>query len=319
MNDTSAMQPMNLAQTEEECEEGITYWIESIQTCQSCPDSRFVFFSEDLLELEVLQRMESEQATIDIGNTDTDSVEVVVADVPSWIDLSSIDPPNDLVEGDSKEIAPGGRFTIGVVGNAESLDIGTAVGAVHFGIKDDRYPGCFSDHSLTFDVHLSVLPFDNLNHLGTGIRAAGFSLMAIVFLLSVGLATFTAAKRKHKVVRASQPIFLICVCAGCFIFISTIIPLSIDDSVATQRGCDIACVSVPWLASIGFTVIFSALFAKIWRINQIWKHSDQFRRVKISERDVLKPFLVLLFLNCLFLALLDRPRPASMDEVACRR
>ena len=34
---------------------------------------------------------------------------------------------------------------------------------------------------------------------------------------------------------------------------------------------DAACMALPWLFSIGFAIIFSALFAKIWRIRMVWK------------------------------------------------
>jgi len=301
VNDTARVEAMNLVQTEEGCEEG-TYWIESIKTCQTCPEERRVAFSENLVELEAVQGTRSDPATISIVNTDVYPVDVVVIDVPIWAELSYVDPPEILFEGDSKLLGPGGRFVLNVIATA-SLNVGTAVGAVQFGVRDSAYPGCFGSSSFSFDIDVTVLPADNLNHLGTGIRAAGYSLMSIVIGASIGFAIFTAVKRRHKVIRASQPFFLITCCLGCFIFISTIGPLSVDDSIASQRGCDIACAATPWLASVGFTTIFSALFAKIWRINKIWKNSDQFRRVKISEQDVLRPFLVLLFLNCLFLSL----------------
>ena len=78
---------------------------------------------------------------------------------------------------------------------------------------------------------------------------------------------------------------------------SAIVPLSIDDSIASLQGCNIACMATPWLGSIGFTVVFSALFSKLHRVHKLLKNAENFRKVKISEKDVLKPFLVLLTLN----------------------
>jgi gamma-aminobutyric acid type B receptor len=75
-----------------------------------------------------------------------------------------------------------------------------------------------------------------------------------------------------------------------------IVPLSIDDGIASTRGCDIACMSVPWLLSFGFTLAFSALFSKLWRMNKLF-HNQNFRRAKVTEKDVLAPFATLFTLN----------------------
>lgn len=89
-----------------------------------------------------------------------------------------------------------------------------------------------------------------------------------------------------------------------------IFPLGIDDAVADQRGCDIACASVPWLLSIGFSVIFAALFSKLWRINRVLGAANQFKKVVVTERDVLVPFALLMTFNVILLlswTLIDPP------------
>jgi hypothetical protein len=47
---------------------------------------------------------------------------------------------------------------------------------------------------------------------------------------------------------------------------------------------------------MGFIISFSALFSKIWRINKIFLN-PQFRRIIVTETDVLVPFAVLFALN----------------------
>ena len=53
--------------------------------------------------------------------------------------------------------------------------------------------------------------------------------------------------------------------------------------------------------SLGFTFVFSALFSKLWRINKVFAAASSMRRVTITERDVLKPFAVLMTLNFIIL------------------
>lgn len=82
---------------------------------------------------------------------------------------------------------------------------------------------------------------------------------------------------------------------------STIIPMSIDDGVASIHGCDIACMSVPWIFSIGFATTFSALFAKIWRIHTVMSRAMRFTRVVIRERDAMKWIILVFTLNVILL------------------
>jgi len=62
-------------------------------------------------------------------------------------------------------------------------------------------------------------------------------------------------------------------------------------------------MGVPWLAFIGFTTAFSALFAKTWRINKLFNEGSAFSRNRVSERDVLIPFFILLTANVVVLIL----------------
>ena len=61
------------------------------------------------------------------------------------------------------------------------------------------------------------------------------------------------------------------------------------------------CMSIPWLAFIGFTITFSALFSKTWRVNQFFKSKNTHDRIRVSEKDVLGPFILLLSCNIIVL------------------
>ena len=100
-----------------------------------------------------------------------------------------------------------------------------------------------------------------------------------------------------------QPVFLVSICFGIMILGMSLIPLGFDDEIASERGCDIACMSTPWLVSIGFSVAFSALFSKLWRINRLFG-AARFHRIQVRARDVLLPFLILFSINVITLLLL---------------
>eukprot|EP00533_Pseudo-nitzschia_delicatissima_P012473 CAMPEP_0197276754 /NCGR_PEP_ID=MMETSP1432-20130617/15887_1 /TAXON_ID=44447 /ORGANISM="Pseudo-nitzschia delicatissima, Strain UNC1205" /LENGTH=392 /DNA_ID=CAMNT_0042742851 /DNA_START=189 /DNA_END=1367 /DNA_ORIENTATION=- len=107
--------------------------------------------------------------------------------------------------------------------------------------------------------------------------------------------------RNSAVVRKSQHLFLNMICIGTFLMAATIIPLSIDDSIASEEACTIACMAAPWLFWIGFIFAFSALSSKIERIRKLVDSARSFKRVTVTAWDVMTPFLFLLGLTLIFL------------------
>jgi hypothetical protein len=147
------------------------------------------------------------------------------------------------------------------------------------------------------------LNFDE-NALGSVI-IVGYVCFAFVVLSVFVCFVWTVYNRSAIVVRAAQPFFLLIVLGGIVILSSTIIPLSLDDggdpdSISSTFAVGI-CMSIPWLAFTGFTVIFSALFSKTWRINQVFRAGNSHARVQVSTMDVLAPFAVIFTCNVIVL------------------
>jgi gamma-aminobutyric acid type B receptor len=133
----------------------------------------------------------------------------------------------------------------------------------------------------------------------------GFILFGIVALSALCCAIWTYINRSAIVVRAAQPFFLLILLSGIVIFSSAIIPLSFDDggdpdSLSNTAAVAI-CMSQPWLAFLGFTVIFSALFSKTWRVNKLFHTERHHTRIKVTHTDVLGPFAVIFTCNVVVL------------------
>jgi len=47
---------------------------------------------------------------------------------------------------------------------------------------------------------------------------------------------------------------------------------------------------------------FSALFAKTWRVNKIFHNPNRFKRIKVTEMDVMKPYIFMMGINLLVLS-----------------
>lgn len=139
-------------------------------------------------------------------------------------------------------------------------------------------------------------PDVNQHYLGS-IRVYGYVLVMLSFAVSVASALWVLKNRKTRIVQASQPFFLVLIIVGTATLGSSIIPMGIDEEVAGPEACNRACQSIPWLLTIGWTIVFAALFAKLSRINMVFDRASRFRRVAVTEKDVLHYFALLLFIN----------------------
>ena len=150
-----------------------------------------------------------------------------------------------------------------------------------------------------FPVCLPPIDVDE-NQLG-GLRVLGFILGSAIIVTATGFGVNVVLRSEKQSIRQSQPFFLIMVCIGSALMGSTIIPLAIDDEIASQRGCDVACMIAPWLFTVGFSFVFAALYSKLLRLNILMKNAISFNKIKVTTMDVMLPFCVLLGLNLVFL------------------
>lgn len=126
-------------------------------------------------------------------------------------------------------------------------------------------------------------------------------LFAAAVLFSLTCAIWTVKHRRDPKVRASQPVFLVCLCCGAFLVAFSGFFVTWNYPFFSDGALNAACIADPWFLSFGLTTIFAAQFSKIWRIHRVYKSAQRFRRVKVRVRDVLGPFLVLISLNLIIL------------------
>ena len=145
-----------------------------------------------------------------------------------------------------------------------------------------------------------VLPdlYVNTNLVGD-LLIVGDILFGLVVVAALVFAMWTIINRKVRVVQVSQPLFLIMMAIGVLIMGSSLVPMSFGnggDPSQESRGI-LSCMSVPWLGCIGFTITFATLHLKLQRVYRLFRSSKSFQRVKVTERDVMAPLLILLAAN----------------------
>jgi hypothetical protein len=158
----------------------------------------------------------------------------------------------------------------------------------------------------------------NNNYLGS-IRIFGYILVTLAIGSSLVSAAWVLKHRKTHIVRASQPFFLVLISLGAGIFGSSIIPMGIDDGVASVEACSMACMATPWLLVLGWTIVFAALFSKLVRMCMVFNSAAHFRRVTVTEKDVLHYLAILLACNLVLLLVWTFVTPLKWTRVQTSR
>jgi gamma-aminobutyric acid type B receptor len=123
-------------------------------------------------------------------------------------------------------------------------------------VDEMRYVTAFLE-VLRFPLVLPPIEVDE-NYI-EGLAILGYVLFALIAAVSLGLMVWTQLHKNTRVIKASQPFFLQMIIVGILIFSSAIVPLTIDTDRHSQEASDIACMTVPWLLTVGFTTTVSAL------------------------------------------------------------
>uniref|UniRef100_A0A7S3L1A8 G-protein coupled receptors family 3 profile domain-containing protein n=1 Tax=Amphora coffeiformis TaxID=265554 RepID=A0A7S3L1A8_9STRA len=158
-------------------------------------------------------------------------------------------------------------------------------------------------------THISIpltLPDLQVDHNLIGnLHVVGYLLFGLIAFLSICFAVWTLHQRNAVIVRAAQPIFLSTVLLGVVLMGGSMIPLSFDDngepSLLMDQERALICMSTPWLGFGGFSLTFSALFAKTMRVNKVFNSTE--RRTTVTATDVMVPFAILFCANMVILTI----------------
>lgn len=89
--------------------------------------------------------------------------------------------------------------------------------------------------------------------------------------------------------------------------------MTIDHENISIDGNSVACNATIWLAALGLGVLFSALFAKTYRINRIMNSAKKFRRIKLTVRQTAIPVLIVFLLNLIVLSIMAARDPIMYE------
>lgn len=120
----------------------------------------------------------------------------------------------------------------------------------------------------TFNPPPSLPPLEEqFNLVGIPLISLVASLAGFMILSAIAFAIWTWRHRRSYVIRASQPGFLIAICVGVMFMGVGVITLGAESPPFSFVWANTACMMNYWMWLSGFGLAFSAIYAKLWRIN----------------------------------------------------
>jgi hypothetical protein len=231
------VQPTNLIRNEVNCKAG-RYWSNSDQSCLPCSSLENITLSKEQLSFEgVSTTPVVDNAEIFINNDNQSPVSLHMKSTPPFVFYSG--SMEDYEHQNVATVDPDNSQLLMFTSSSQNLAAGIAVGEIVLGVSDaGSYIECVGN-DIRLEAVVNVSPEAQLNHLGA-ISAVGWTLAAVMILLTFFIAAWSIKQRKHPAIKKMQPPFLIALLFGVLVLGSTIIPLSIDDGVASERGCNIS-------------------------------------------------------------------------------
>ncbi|CAB9507174.1 Gamma-aminobutyric acid (GABA) B receptor [Seminavis robusta] len=204
-------------------------------------------------------------------------------------------------------------------------------------VTNTMHPFIYNDNTSNVPLPLPPIEGMELNLLPVGVQAFGYLVAGMELLFSLLCFLWTALNRNVFVLKASQPFFLCQLCVGLAITSLSIftwsLPLTstVQTTVKTNvnghitalafnssddtAGLDTACMSTFWLVFVGFSIVFSALASKTWRLHQLLQTGSSLRRSRITVFDCMWPLYVSLSINVTLLLCITLISPLQYERV----
>ena len=139
------------------------------------------------------------------------------------------------------------------------------------------------------------------NFIDQDFRQAGWGMAGIICAVALLLIPWTIKHRNKAVMQAANPYLLVQACVGIFFCGATIAPLSLDDSLVSVQVLNYTCMLSPWLYVVGYTILFSSVYAKIRQCRKVYSDPN-FDVLEVDPRSAWKFCIRLLFVNGSILA-----------------
>ena len=159
----------------------------------------------------------------------------------------------------------------------------------------------------------------NDNLLSSGVLALGYVMTSLSWLLALGFLAWLYTNRTDPVVKVSQVEFLVLICVGAIVSSSSVIALSLqaetDENTSTASA---GCMAAPFLYTTGWTLQYSSLSAKTYRLFQTMLSAKRMRGVTVTAIQTIPIVIVCVLIDLIIVIVwtIKSPLQVSMNVSA---
>lgn len=147
----------------------------------------------------------------------------------------------------------------------------------------DRDGRCICSSTKWTGADCSIEVKEDLNTYPAWMVGLCYSFFGINTLAVLVCASWIYWQRNTQQVKVWQPFFLNLVLLGCLVSSASIIPAVQQSSEGNDNVP--ACMVFPWLFSVGFSITFGSLFAKIRRVYILFRAAATMNRVTVTVKE----------------------------------
>lgn len=164
----------------------------------------------------------------------------------------------------------------------------------------------------------NCIEWEEMNYINHSLIITSWILFGLLSAFCIFCLAWTYYYRENSLVKISQPLFLAFLVAGSLISITSILPLGVEAPYREDTDnigvVDAACMAFPWLWGLGFSIQYSALFAKVWRVHKLYKLSAKMRRKIVDSKDVIYIMVIVVAIQTIFLICFQMLSPLTWQR-----
>ncbi|KAJ3105076.1 hypothetical protein HDU97_008480 [Phlyctochytrium planicorne] len=119
-------------------------------------------------------------------------------------------------------------------------------------------------------LFIATPPYEDKHWIPNWMRWIIYAATILSAIFLIILIIGTAIYSKTTVMKAASAHFCQLMTLSCLIALGANFLFGMDDAIANQQTLDSSCRTLPWIISIPSTIGVASLFAKVWRVRQIF-------------------------------------------------
>ncbi|KAJ3096243.1 hypothetical protein HDU97_006076 [Phlyctochytrium planicorne] len=142
------------------------------------------------------------------------------------------------------------------------------------------------------------------------------TIIAAIFLLA--LVYGTSRHSNTLVMKAASSHFCQLMTFSCFVALGANILFGLDDSIVSQKALDASCTALPWVVSVPSTIGIASLFAKVWRVRQIFMSKTKLS-TKLPDSVLFKIVAVIIIPDLIINVIWTAYKPLRYARITMQR